>query len=256
MKNLPLLLGTIIGTLVLIVVVALFSSGGAQTTEQGQLIVDQAQVMGDARHVFGPASQNSVTDQQQIDQNESNSAPEATTNSQNATESADTQETQELVTIVEFSDFQCPACKASLPAVKQVLALYPDKVQLIYRHFPLDSIHPNARLAAIASEAVASFDPAKFWPFHDKLFTEQKTWANISDRGELKDTFATYAVELGLDRTQFLEKMEDNSLAELVNSDVTSGTQLGVNATPSFYVNGIKTSAPQLQATVETLLSN
>lgn len=256
MKNLPLLLGTIIGTLVLIVVVALFSSGGSQTTDQGQQLVDPVAAMGDARHVFGPVLNDSMTEPQQTDQTASEMTPEATTNPQNATESADANETKELVTIVEFSDFQCPACKASLPAVKQVLALYPDNVQLVYRHFPLDSIHPNARLAAVASEAVSSLDSAKFWPFHDRLFAEQQTWSEIADRGELTDTFATYAVELGLDKDQFLERMEDTSLAELVNSDVASGTQLGVNATPTFYVNGIKTSAPQLQATVETVLSN
>ncbi len=244
MKNIPLLLGTIIGTLVLIIVVALFSSGGTQTTDQGQQVVDQTLAMGDARHSYSTAVTQNTTPQ------------EATPGAQTATDSANPQENQELITIVEFSDFQCPACKAALPAVEQVKAKYLGKVQIIYRHFPLDSIHPNARLAAVAAEAVSSLDAAKFWPMHDRLFAEQQVWAEIRDRGELKDTFATYATELGLDRTQFLEKMEDNSIADLVNLDVSSGTQLGVNATPTFYVNGIKTSAPQLLATVESVLSN
>ncbi len=239
MKNIPLLLGTIVGTLILIVAVALFSSSGTQTTDQGQQIVDQTLAIGDARHAYTTE----VTS-------------ESTPGAQTATNSAGSSENQEIVTIVEFSDFQCPACKAALPAVEQVKAKYPGRIQVIYRHFPLDSIHPNARLAAIATEVVASFDKPKFWPMHDKLFAEQQTWSNITDRSKLKDTFADYAVELGLDKTQFLEKMKDDSIADLVNLDVSSGTQLGVNSTPTFYVNGIKTTAPQLLVTVESVLSN
>ena len=241
MKNLPLLIGTIVGTLILIIAVAMFASGGSQTSDQGQQVVDQAMVLGDARHTYKPDAM----------------MQETTPEGEESSESTDSAETpQELITIVEFSDFQCPACKAALPAVENIKTVYPDKVQLVYRHFPLDSIHPNARLAAIASEAAYSIDNSVFWQFHDKLFLEQQNWANIGSRDELKNTFATYAVELGLDRDQFLEKMEDNSIADLVNLDVSAGVQLGVNSTPTFYVNGIKTSAPQLQATVESLLTN
>jgi len=246
MKNIPLLLGTIVGTVVLIIVVATMFSG-SPTTEQGQEIVDQALTMGDARNTTAqPVEVMQVTDPAQQD-------AEAL-----ATKSADTQVevNQELVTIVEFSDFQCPACKASQPAVELVKANYPGKVQIVFRHIPLDSIHPNARLAAIASEAAASIDKSSFWGFHDSLFANQEKWSTIRDRQELKDIFATYATELGLDRTEFLERMEDNSIADLVNQDVSAATQLGINSTPTFYVNGIKTSAQQLSATVETILNN
>lgn len=251
MKNIPLLLGTIAGTVILIVVIAVMSSGGSQVTDDGQQVFDQSLVMGDARHTYQAESTAEIG----LTTPQATSGAEAADPSSGTESESDSQENQELVTIVEFSDFQCPACKAALPAVKQVLAAYPGQVQLVYRHFPLDSIHPNARLAAVASEAVASLDETKFWGFHDALFENQQTWANTRSRDELKNTFATYAVELGIDRTQFLERMEDSSIADLVNLDVSSGTQLGVNATPTFYVNGIKTSAPQLQATVESVLN-
>jgi protein-disulfide isomerase len=234
MKNIPLLLGTIIGTLVLIVVVATMFSGGSSTTDQIDQNADQSVLMEGARHILIPGS--------------------SVKSNEEATDEPET--TNQRITIVEFSDFQCPACKASQPAVENVKLKYPDQIQLVYRHFPLDSIHPNARLAAIASEAVASLDETKFWPFHDVLFEQQQVWSEISDRQELKDTFTSYATQLGLDSQEFLEKMDDNSVAELVNTDVALGTRLGVNSTPTFYVNGIKTSAPQLQATVEQLLSN
>lgn len=224
MKNIPLLIGTILGTLILVVGAAVMFSGTAPVDDQGQVVVDEALVTGTARHTLGADP--------------------------TASESA------QVVTVVEFSDFQCPACKASQPAITQVMQRYPDSVRLVFRHFPLDSIHPNARLAAQASEAVSQLDSEQFWPFHDSLFENQQKWADIRDRDELKDTFGQYAEGLGIDKTQFLERMEDNSIAEIVSQDVSSGTQLGVNATPTFYVNGIKTTAPQLLATVESLLSN
>ncbi len=240
MKNLPLLIGTIVGTLILIVAVAVLSSGSGSTGQEQQ-VADMALVAGDARH-------SSLNAKAMMEE-----SPENTENQ--ATESSEASVPAEVITVVEFSDFQCPACRAAQPAVENVKRAYPGKVQIVFRHFPLDSIHPNARLAATAAEAVASLDASKFWLMHDKLFAEQENWSTISSRTELKDAFASYAVELGLDRAQFLEKMESDSVAELVNLDVAAGTQLGVNSTPTFYVNGVKTSAPQLLQAVESLLS-
>lgn len=253
MKNLPLLIGTIVGTVALIVVIAVMSSGG-QTTGATQQVTDTALLMGDSPHV--DKSEVSTTEETTLEEDLNIQKPdtimEETTNSEDSMELEETP--QELITIVEFSDFQCPACKSSLPAVEAVKSAYPDNIQVIYRHFPLDSIHPNARLAAISSEAAASLDESKFWLFHDLLFENQQDWSDISSRGELKDTFASYAEELGLDKTEFLEKMEDKSMAELVNQDVAAATQLGINSTPTFYVNGVKTTAQFLLTAVEALI--
>ncbi len=81
------------------------------------------------------------------------------------------------VTIVEFSDFQCPFCSRAHPTVKKVLADYGDKVQLVYKHFPLVSIHPRAQKAAEAAECAK--DQGKFWEFHDQLFDNQNDWASL-----------------------------------------------------------------------------
>ncbi len=256
MKNIPLLIGTIVGTVVMIVVVAMMFSGG-NTTQTGQEVVDQTVLLEGARHPYmdTQSTQETEADLTEADLMEQTEISDASpsTNQMEVTDS--TTQAKEVVTIIEFSDFQCPACKASLPAVDAVKAAYPGQIQVYYRHFPLDSIHPNARTAAIAVEAAASLDGSVFWDFHDRLFETQQEWSDIRDRQKLKDTFATYASELDLDRTQFLERMEDNSITTLVNNDVSLGTQLGVNSTPTFYVNGIKTSAPQLLTTVETILS-
>jgi len=81
------------------------------------------------------------------------------------------------VIIVEFSDFQCPFCARAHPTMQQVLKEYAGKVKLVYKHFPLISIHPMAEKAAEASECAK--DQGKFWEFHDKLFENASEWVNI-----------------------------------------------------------------------------
>lgn len=213
MKNIPLLLATIFGTLLMIIGVGFFFSKQTTPAETAQTL-DAAVVAGEKRLVKGN--------------------PEAT------------------VTIVEFSDFQCPACKATYPLVKEVMAQFDGKVQLVYRHFPLDSIHPNARLAASASEVAKTYD--KFWEMHDLLFEKQEEWAAIKDQKELKEKFAEYAQELQIDKTEFLSKIEDETYAEFVQNDSVAGTQIEIQSTPTFYVNGSKTPAPQLKSVVQSLL--
>jgi protein-disulfide isomerase len=226
MKNIPLLVGTILGTLILIVGVSFMFSENSSTVENGSVVVDPVVVAGNERNV---------------------KMVEGETESEEG-------ESPEMITIVEFSDFQCPACKAAAPLVGLVTEAFPGKVKFVFRHFPLDSIHPNARRAAIASEAVASINSDKFWDMHDLLFENQNEWSSAKNSNELNDILVTYVEKLDIDRTQFLERIEDNSVIELVNNDSNIGTQLGVNSTPSFYVDGVKVSAPQLLSTVESLL--
>ena len=81
------------------------------------------------------------------------------------------------VTIIEFSDFQCPFCARAHPTVKKVFADYGDKVALVYKHFPLVSIHPRAQKTAEAAECAK--DQGKFWEFHDQLFDNQTDWSSL-----------------------------------------------------------------------------
>ena len=158
------------------------------------------------------------------------------------------------VTIVEFSDFQCPACKATNPLVEKVANLYPDQVRVIFRHFPLSSIHPNARLAAQATEVAAQ--DGKFWEYHDLLFAEQLTWSQIEKKEEYIEQLAIYAEELGIDKDNFLERIESDHIKSLVTEDLTAGGRLNINATPTLYVNGQPTSASQLMQVVESIINN
>lgn len=156
------------------------------------------------------------------------------------------------ITIVEFSDFQCPACRATQPLIKEVTSQFP-QIRLIYRHFPLTSIHPNAQIAAQATEVAAEYD--QFWPMHDLLFEKQTEWVDLS-KDQLIEKFAQYAQELQIDKNEFLTKIESQDIKQRVDLDVTAAINLNLSGTPTFFVNGVQTSAPQLKQAVESLLTN
>ena len=146
------------------------------------------------------------------------------------------------VTLVEYSDFQCPACKAFEDIVKQLRESYSvEDLKIVYRHFPLRSIHPNADLAAQAAEAAG--EEGKFWEMKDLLFKNQAEWSKEKDPRGL---FGAYAKSLGLDVAEFDEDLlpEDDS-KERVEKDYQSGVALGVNSTPTFILNGVVLKNPQ-----------
>jgi len=215
MKNIPLLVGTILGTLLLVVGVAFFFSN-SQTTPEGETqIVDQGVLTQDARHIYG--------------------AEDA------------------AITIVEFSDFSCPSCRATQPLLEQVADQYPEDVRLIYRQFPLGSF-PNTQLAAQASEYMA--EQGLFWEFGDLLYERQPEWSQIRSESELQETLVGYAQELGIDTTDFTEKIQDTKYRDLVYADRSLGNSLNVSGTPTLFVNGQRLSAPnQLPSLIEAMLA-
>jgi protein-disulfide isomerase len=156
------------------------------------------------------------------------------------------------VTLIEFSDFQCPACRAYYPLVKQLTDEFPDDLRVVYKHFPLTTVHLNAYDAAVASEAAGV--QGKFWEMHDILFERQTEWESENDPA---GKFAEYAKEIGLDEEKFRSDLASSELAAGVDSDVELGNSLGVNATPTFYLKGGKISVPpqsfeQFKSLIET----
>jgi len=213
MKNLPLLVVTVLGTLALIIGIAVvFSQGSPQEAK----IIDQAQLVGDVHNVKGPA--------------------------------------EAKVTVVEFSDFQCPACRAISPLIKELSTKYPNDVRVVYRHFPLNSIHPYAQIAGQAAEAAG--EQGKFWEMHDLLFERQIDWEGLANQQAVKDTFITYAEELAIDKQQFSEKIDSASARSAVNLDLSYATQIGLDSTPTLFVNGQQTAPNQLLSAVESLLNS
>jgi protein-disulfide isomerase len=139
--------------------------------------------------------------------------------------------------LTEYSDLQCPACR-NFHLVLEELEKDPaiaENITLVYRHFPLVSIHPNAQMAAYAAEAAGR--QGKFFEMVDKLFDTQQDWEAKSNAREL---FIGYAGELGMDTAQFEQDLSSDEVTQKVQADQESGIQSNVQATPTFYLNGKK----------------
>jgi Na+/H+ antiporter NhaA len=135
--------------------------------------------------------------------------------------------TEAPVTVVEYGDFECPYCGQAEPVVRELLRDFGD-VRYVWRHLPLNDVHPNAQLAAEAAEAAA--DQGAFWEMHDLLLDHQ-------DRLGPTDLMG-YGEQLGLDVERFTDRLRDHSDAARVAEDVDSADLSGVSGTPTFFVNG------------------
>ncbi|HEY2003508.1 MAG TPA: thioredoxin domain-containing protein [Candidatus Saccharimonadia bacterium] len=139
------------------------------------------------------------------------------------------------VQLVEFGDYQCPACGAAYPNVKQLMKDYNGKVTLYFRNFPLTQIHQNAMLGAEAAEAAG--DQGKYWEMHDKLYENQKDWGELNGT-DAESKIVGYAKDLGLDTDKFKKAIDDEQFKQVIAQDMADGNALGINATPTFYLNG------------------
>jgi len=133
------------------------------------------------------------------------------------------------VTVVMFSDFQCPACSATHPVLKKVLAEYPGKVRFVVRDFPLTSLHENAFRAALAANAANA--QGKFFEYTEILYTHQ----NALDAASL----SKYAADLGLNVKQFELDLSLEKTAAEVRKDMADGKAYGITGTPTIFINGI-----------------
>jgi len=132
------------------------------------------------------------------------------------------------VTVVEYGDFQCPICRATEPGLRMTLERFKDQVRLIYRHFPQESAHPHALIAAEATEAAAA--QGQFWPMHDRLMLLE---AHL-DRKSLDG----YAEAMGLDMPAFIGALDDEIYRQRVREHMDGAVRSHLRATPGFYVNG------------------
>jgi Na+/H+ antiporter NhaA len=132
-----------------------------------------------------------------------------------------------LVTLVEYGDLECPYCNQAEPVVRELLAGFGD-LRYVWRHLPLDDVHPHARLAAEATEAAGA--QGMFWEMHDLLFEHQDALR--------KTDLVRYAAELGLDVDRFADELRRRVYAPRVDGDVDGADLSGVSGTPTFFVNG------------------
>ncbi len=144
------------------------------------------------------------------------------------------------VLIVEYGDFQCPSCAGAAPNVTALMEEYGDRVGLVFRNFPLTTIHPNARAASAVAEAAGL--QGKFWEMHDLLYERQNDWSN-QDITKRTETFNLYAEELDLNVEQFKTDIASAGVGQKISFDQALGKNAGVDATPTFFINGEKLDA-------------
>ncbi len=134
------------------------------------------------------------------------------------------------VTLVEFSDYQCPYCSRAEPTVQALLKEYAGKLRFVYKHFPLDSMHPLARPASIA--AYCAGEQNKFWEYHAQLWVEPQQLDAAALTAKAKAT--------QLDLAKFDACSKDPRATQAVDGDIAAARAAGVSSTPTFFVNGIR----------------
>jgi protein-disulfide isomerase len=149
------------------------------------------------------------------------------------------------VTIIEFTDYQCPSCGALHPIVEQLAGEYGEKLRLVIRDFPLDR-HENAFKAAEAAEAAR--EQGKYWEYIDILFQNQ----NALGIDKLKE----YATQIGLDRAKFDAELNSGKFAEQVKRDLNDGNRLGIESTPTVFINGRKFTGEKTHDSLKTAIDS
>lgn len=138
------------------------------------------------------------------------------------------------VTLEEFGDFQCPPCAALHPILKALETEFgPQKVRIVFREFPLVPNHVHALAAARAAEAAGL--QGKFWPMHDLIYEHQKDWHEVFD---VRPIFDGYAKSIGLDMTQFAQDSSGEIVERRIFLDGKRGHSMGVEGTPTVFLNG------------------
>ncbi len=150
------------------------------------------------------------------------------------------------VVIVEFADFECPACKTAALGLKKVKEEYPDKIQVVFKNYPLDpNCNPSmprplhdfacdaARLARCAGRV------GKFWEMHDKIYENQTKLS--------RQNLTSWAKELGLSDADIQSCRESKDILAKIQDDISLGSKLGVEATPTVFVNGRKIASPSAE---------
>jgi protein-disulfide isomerase len=146
--------------------------------------------------------------------------------------------------MLEYSDLQCPACKSFHEYLNQekkkdanFAKIMNEQYTFVYRHFPLVTIHKNAEIAARSAEAAAL--QGKFYEFVDQIFASQAEWS-ASDTA--REYFVKLATTIGLDAERFETDIDSQQVTQKISEDVASANEVGLNSTPTFFINGEKIS--------------
>jgi protein-disulfide isomerase len=148
------------------------------------------------------------------------------------------------IVIVEFSDFQCPFCRRFHDETyNDLLNAYPGQIRFVYRNLPLTSIHPDAMPSAVAS--LCANDQNAYWDYHEKLFSSEAL---------TRETFIQYATDLGLNVEEFTACLDSGKHDEFISQDMDFALNLGVQSTPTFFINGLAVVGAQPLATFTQII--
>lgn len=139
--------------------------------------------------------------------------------------------------LVEYGDFQCPACRAYESIVESAMKDFNGKIKLVFKEFPLLSVHPNGMLGARAAEAAGA--QGKFWEMHDWLYQNQDSWSLLSGN-DARTKIIEGAKGLKLNTDQLQKDMDKKETTDKIMAQENEGIALGVNATPTFFLNNKK----------------
>lgn len=164
------------------------------------------------------------------------------------------------VTLVEYGDYECPYCGQYYPIINQVMQQYGSEITFQFRNFPLTSIHPNAYAGARAAEAASL--QGKFWQMHDLLYetnveyyNSNQTIASWISASNPLTYFDTLAKHLGLNISKFNTDYASSTVNNYIEADLSKGNQLGINATPTFYLDGKQVQPTESVASFQKLIN-
>jgi len=159
------------------------------------------------------------------------------------------------VSVIEYGDFECPACGEWEPLMEQMRQTYGNRVEFVFRNFPLYQIHPFAMIGAEAAEAAAL--QGQYWQMHDLLYKDQAQWTantSLTPADVVSQFFNGYAQSLGLNVAEFDVDINSSAVSARVQRDLTSGNAAQINHTPTFFVNLQQIPNPDGLAQFEQIL--
>lgn len=155
---------------------------------------------------------------------------------------------QAKLTLIEFGDFQCPACAAYYPVVEEIIKKYPNDLKFVFKNFPLTQIHNRAQIAAQAAEAAGL--QGKYWEMYYLLYKNQNIWNKATGTND----FEKYAESINLDLKTFTNDFDSDAVKNKINNDVVLANTIGVNGTPTFYLNNTRLPNPKSEAEFKTAI--
>ncbi|MEH1835804.1 MAG: thioredoxin domain-containing protein [Nostoc sp.] len=206
-----------------------------------QIIRNHPEIVKEALEAYQQQQQKKLLQAQQLIKQEIKENPSSVIG-----ESPITGAREQKIVLIEFSDFQCPFCAKAHKTLKQFMAKHQDEVTLVYKHFPLTAIHPEAIPAAKA--AWAASQQGKFWQYQDALFTKQ------DKLGE--KLYINIAKNLKLDLSQFKQQRNSAEVNAVIEKDKQLAQKLGIRGTPFFFINGETFSGAVPLSKMESVLSS